>query len=89
MNVNTEFHLATSAAWWTPPTATDNSGVAVTLTSNYIPGDNFTIGKTTVIYEAVDIYGNTANYSFDIVVTGNVFLLILKIHLIILGPCAT
>ena len=70
-NVNTEFHLATATVWWTPPTISDNSGEAVKLSSNYSPGDNFAIGNTTLTYETVDAYGNTATYSFDIVVTGN------------------
>ena len=69
--VNTEFHKATATVWWTPPTANDNSGEALTLSSNYSPGDNFTIGNTTVTYEAEDAHGNMATYSFYIVVTGN------------------
>ena len=70
LNVNADFGQAAAEVTWTPPTAYDNSGTTVTLTSNYSPGDRFTIGNTTVIYTAVDIYGNTISYSFDVVVSG-------------------
>ena len=65
-NVSTE---ATAIVSWTPPTASDNSGEAVTLISDYSPGDTFPIGTTTVTYTATDAYGNTATSSFDVVVT--------------------
>ena len=55
---------------WTPPTASDNSGEAVTLTSDYSPGDTFHIGTTTVTYTATDAYGNIATLPFNVVVTG-------------------
>ena len=55
---------------WTPPTASDNSGEAVTLTSDYSPGETFPIGNTTVTYTATDAYGNTATSTFNVVVTG-------------------
>ena len=69
--VNTEVHSATASVWWIPPTVIDNSGEAVRLSSNYSPGDKFAIGNTTLTYEAADAYGNTATYSFHIVVIGN------------------
>ena len=59
---------------WTPPTAEDNSGEAVTLTSDYSPGDTFPIGNITVTYTAVDTYGNQAVESFDVLVTGELFI---------------
>ena len=68
MNEYADTGQASAEVSWTPPTANGNSGVAVTLTSNYRPGDRFPIGVTTVIYTAVDIYGNTANFSFDVIV---------------------
>ena len=70
LNVNVDKGQATAEVTWTPPTVNDNSGVAVTLIPNYKPGYSFIIGNTTVIYTAVDIYGNTATFSFDVVVTG-------------------
>ena len=69
-NVHTDASLATATVYWTPPTASDNSGEAVTLTSDYSPGDNFIIGNTTVVYTVVDTYGNGVKYSFDVVVRG-------------------
>ena len=69
--VNTGVNVATAAVLWTPPNVSDNSGETVTLTSDYSPGDNFTIGNTTVTYTAVDVHNNTALFSFDVVVTGN------------------
>ena len=69
-NVNTDDSLPTAIVSWTPPTASDNSGEAVTLTSDYSPGDAFPIGNTTVTYTATDTYGNIATSSFAVVVTG-------------------
>ena len=42
---------------WVPPTATDIRHVK-SLTSNYEPGDTFSIGEYTVQYLAEDYYGN-------------------------------
>ena len=47
----------------------DNSGF-VTLTSNYQPGDVFPIGKTEVVYSAIDPSGNSATASFVVTVAG-------------------
>ena len=68
--VNTDASLPTATVSWTPPTANDNSGEAVTLTSNYSPGDTFPIGNTRVTYTATDAYGNTATSSGNIIVRG-------------------
>ena len=68
--VNTNASSPNATVSWTPPTASDNSGEAVTLTSDYSPGDTFPIGTTTVTYTATDAYGNTATSSFDVIVTG-------------------
>ncbi|MCB9235628.1 MAG: HYR domain-containing protein [Bacteroidia bacterium] len=54
---------------WTAPTVSDNCGAL--LTSNYVPGDSFYVGSTTVIYAAVDSAGNTDTCSFVITVTPN------------------
>ena len=69
-NVNTDADSATATVLWIPPVASDNSGIAVTLTSNLKPGDSFKIGNTTVVYTAVDVFGNTATDAFDVVVRG-------------------
>ena len=68
--VNTDAGLPNATVSWTPPTARDNSGEAVTLTSDYSPGDMFGIGTTNVTYTATDSYGNTATFTFNVVVTG-------------------
>ena len=54
---------------WTPPTASDNAEEGVTVTSSHDPG-SFPIGTTTVTYTATDPYGNSANTSFDVKITG-------------------
>ena len=69
-NVNTDADSETATVLWIPPVASDNSGKAVTLTSNLKPGDSFNIGNTTVVYTAVDAFGNTAIYAFGVVVRG-------------------
>ena len=68
--VNTDASSPNATVSWTPPTASDNSGEAVTLTSDYGSGDIFPIGTTTVTLTAIDSYGNTATSTFSVVVTG-------------------
>ena len=75
-NVNTDASLPSTTVSWTPPTASDNSGEAVTLTSNYSPGDTFPIGTTTVTYTATDTNGNIGTSTFNVVVTGKYILYI-------------
>ncbi|XP_071942960.1 hyalin-like [Antedon mediterranea] len=56
---------------WTDPIVIDNSGEDITPTSKYNPGNNeFVIGSTDVIYDAVDSSGNSATCTFTITVTG-------------------
>lgn len=52
---------------WTPPTFTDNC--AVTVTSTHSPGDQFSLGTTTVTYTAKDPSNNTTTCSFNVFVT--------------------
>ena len=54
---------------WTPPTATDNSGM-VNLTSDFWPGEWFFIGTIKVTYTATDASGNTAVCCFSVTVLG-------------------
>lgn len=49
---------------WIEPIATNS----ISLVSNYIPGDQFPIDTTTVIYTATDAGGTTATCSFNIYV---------------------
>jgi len=53
---------------WTPPTATDSSGVPPTLVSTQDPGESFPVGLTTVTYTATDAQGSTDMCSFEILV---------------------
>ncbi|WP_217179230.1 HYR domain-containing protein [Gillisia limnaea] len=52
------------------PTATDNSGLEVTVTQTAGPasGEVFPVGTTTVTFTATDAAGNTASCSFDVTV---------------------
>ena len=75
---NTDPSLNTGTVEWTPPMATDNSGENVTLTSSHNPRDSFHIGTTTVTYTATDLYSNEATASFDVTVTGNMCLKLMK-----------
>ena len=50
---------------WTPPTA---SADAVSVTSNYSPGDWFLPGTTAVIYRAEDASGNVSVCTFNVTV---------------------
>jgi gliding motility-associated-like protein len=54
---------------WTQPSASDNCGSPINLTSSKAPGSTFTLGTTTVTYTAVDAAGNSATCSFNVVVT--------------------
>ncbi|XP_070550964.1 uncharacterized protein [Ptychodera flava] len=67
MERSTNLDVHTIQVTWTLPNATDNSGV-VSLTGSHEPGCNFTIGVTTVSYEAEDSSGNTARCSFSVTV---------------------
>lgn len=67
ITVNNDPGVCGAIVNWTAPTATDNCS-AVTLVSNYNPGDLFPTGITTVTYTATDAAGNSFNCSFDIMV---------------------
>ena len=62
--------IDTATVSWTEPTVTDNSGTAVTVSSNFRSGETFILGTTPVIYSAVDAHGNNATYTFDVIVEG-------------------
>ena len=53
---------------WTPPTATDPSGDPPTVVSTHNPGDTFPVGRTSVLYTAMDAHGGQATCSFDVTV---------------------
>ena len=58
-------------ATWTPPSASDPSGVPPTLVSTHNPGDSFPVGVTMVTYTATDAQGATSTCSFEITVENN------------------
>ena len=55
--------------FWDQPTATDDSGVIASSSSNYMPGDVFARGSTAVTYGFSDEAGNQALCSFAVTVT--------------------
>lgn len=57
-----------ATASWTVPTASDNCSLEITPTAAFSPGDTFPLGTTTVTYTAVDVAGNEATCSFDVIV---------------------
>ncbi|XP_022098072.1 hyalin-like isoform X2 [Acanthaster planci] len=55
---------------WTPPTASDDSGMAsVTMSSNRVPGQSFNLGRTHVQYNFTDAAGNQAFCDFVVTVS--------------------
>ena len=70
-NITTEFTgQAGAIVNFALPTATDNCGGQVTVTSSKASGSVFPLGVTTVLLTAKDAAGNTANCSFTVTVTG-------------------
>ena len=53
---------------WVEPRASDNSGVQPRITRSHIPGDNFPVGTTQVIYTFTDQAGNNDVCLFTITV---------------------
>ncbi|XP_033122131.1 uncharacterized protein LOC117121139, partial [Anneissia japonica] len=70
MNLSTSAGVNYTNATWTEPTVTDNAGTP-NLTSTHSVGSEFYIGKTVVIYTAVDSFDNTATCNFTICVQDN------------------
>ena len=60
-----------AAVNWTVPTASDNCGGPVTLTSTNSPGSIFPLGSTMVTYTATDVVGNVSTCSFAVIVEDN------------------
>lgn len=65
--ISTSSEGCTAEVDWIPPFAEDNCG-SVSVTSNYIPGDEFPLGVTTVTYEFMDECGNISQCDFSIAV---------------------
>jgi gliding motility-associated-like protein len=56
---------------WTPPTASDNCTVPISVTSTKNPGTVFSLGTTVVTYTATDAASNTSTCSFNVTVLDN------------------
>ena len=63
--INVGTYQSTSVATWTVPTAYDNCNTP-SVTSNFVSGQVFPIGVTTVAYTARDAANNTATCSFAV-----------------------
>ncbi|MCH4823312.1 HYR domain-containing protein [Gramella lutea] len=71
ININTEDGEEYAVVNYNNATATDNCSVTVQKISGPDSGSQFPIGTTTITFEATDASGNTAECSFDIVVSDN------------------
>ena len=58
-----------ATAFWTEPTATDDSGVAPTRSRSHAPGSSFPVGTTVVTYRFTDGSGNSDVCSFQVIVS--------------------
>ena len=84
--VEVEIGVGGTPVTWAIPTATDNSGVAPTVVTNYNPGDFFDVGSTLVVYTFTDGAGNEVQCAFNIAVTGGMSSFSLLIEDFILNP---
>ena len=71
MSVFSEPKLQPKVVTWPQPIATDNSGESVSVMSSHQSGDLFSLGLTTVTFEASDSSGNTRRCTTDVDVQGN------------------
>ena len=54
---------------FTEPTATDNSGIVSLQSRTHAPGEFFIVGSTPITYVFVDGKGNTAECTFNVIIT--------------------
>ena len=64
--VNNTAGLCSATPTWLEPSATDNC--AITLSSNYMPGDTLAVSENTISYIAIDAFGNASTCVFAITV---------------------
>ena len=64
--------VTTATATWVEPIFLDESGI-ITPTSNYKPGDTFSLGTTVVSYTATDLTGAQGTCLFSITVEGKYY----------------
>lgn len=68
ITVTNNFDACSATVVWTPPTAIDNCDPLVDLSSQFIPGQTFPLGMTTVTYTGTDDFNNVGTCSFNITV---------------------
>ena len=68
--VNTQPSKAYATVVWNEPQATDNSREIPTITCDANSGNQFEIGETEVICQAVDPTGNHATCTFTVKING-------------------
>ena len=66
--VSNDSGLCSAAVNWTAPSATDNCGSTLSVTSSHQPGDVFPVGATTVTYTFTDGAGNQQVCRFTVTV---------------------
>lgn len=67
----TDFRRAYATVSWPKPSASDNSGLPVTVSSSPASNSSFAIGTTTVTVLARDAAGNNASCDFNVIVRDN------------------
>jgi len=67
---STDAGACNATVTWDEPTRPQSECLAdsVILSSNFLPGDTFPVGVTTIIYTAIDTAGNVANCSFNVTI---------------------
>lgn len=71
---NADTNICGAVVNYTIPIATDNVGTpTVSRTAGFAPGEVFPVGTTVVTYQARDAAGNTADCSFSVTITDNIF----------------
>ncbi len=73
LDMNVDAGICGAVVSFETPSASDNSGLDVTVTQTAGPasGEVFPVGTTTITFTATDADGNSASCSFDVTVTDN------------------
>ena len=72
IQVNTSATESFAVVSWTPPMATDNSGVAPITMGNFGPNTSFAIGTSEVFFTAMDGSSNVVTCYFNVTVNGKI-----------------
>ena len=68
ITVQTDAGMCTAMGNWMEPTADDNCGNIMSMTSNANSDDALPIGDSTIVYTATDMNGNTSTCSFIVTI---------------------